>query len=35
MYQSGVAVGSILGDGGPVADYRAVPRVTFTDPEVG
>jgi len=25
----------ILGEGGPAADYRAVPRVTFTDPEVG
>jgi pyruvate/2-oxoglutarate dehydrogenase complex dihydrolipoamide dehydrogenase (E3) component len=35
MYQSGVAVRSILGEGGPAADYRAVPRVTFTDPEVG
>ncbi len=35
MYQSGVAVRDILGEGGPSADYRAVPRVTFTDPEVG
>jgi pyruvate/2-oxoglutarate dehydrogenase complex dihydrolipoamide dehydrogenase (E3) component len=35
MYQSGVAVRGILGEGGPAADYRAVPRVTFTDPEVG
>ncbi len=35
MYQSGVAVRDILGEGGPAADYRAVPRVTFTDPEVG
>ena len=35
MYQSEVAVASILGRDGPVADYRAVPHVTFTDPEVG
>jgi hypothetical protein len=25
----------ILGQDGPPADYRAVPRVTFTDPEIG
>jgi pyruvate/2-oxoglutarate dehydrogenase complex dihydrolipoamide dehydrogenase (E3) component len=35
MYQSGVAVASILGKDGPRADYRAVPHATFTDPEVG
>jgi pyruvate/2-oxoglutarate dehydrogenase complex dihydrolipoamide dehydrogenase (E3) component len=35
MYQSAVAVASILGNDGPRADYRAVPHVTFTDPEVG
>ncbi len=35
MYQSGIAVASILGRDGPTADYRAVPHVTFTDPEVG
>ncbi len=35
MYQSAVAVGDILGEDGPRADYRAVSRVTFTDPEVG
>ncbi|MGH3509448.1 MAG: dihydrolipoyl dehydrogenase family protein [Nocardioidaceae bacterium] len=35
MYQSAVAVRDILGEQGPAADYRAVPRVTFTDPEVG
>ena len=35
MYQSAVAVASILGRDGPTADYRAVPHVTFTDPEVG
>lgn len=35
MYQAGIAVRDILGQPGPPADYRAVPRVTFTDPEVG
>jgi len=35
MYQAGVAVRDILGTGGPGADYRAVPGVTFTDPEIG
>ena len=35
MYQSAIAVASILGKDGPAADYRAVPHVTFTDPEVG
>lgn len=36
MYQAGIAVQAILdADDAPEADYRAVPRVTFTDPEVG
>ena len=35
MYQADIAVRDILGTGGGSADYRAVPRVTFTDPEVG
>jgi pyruvate/2-oxoglutarate dehydrogenase complex dihydrolipoamide dehydrogenase (E3) component len=35
MYQADVAVRDILDQGGHDADYRAVPRVTFTDPEVG
>jgi pyruvate/2-oxoglutarate dehydrogenase complex dihydrolipoamide dehydrogenase (E3) component len=35
MYQAAIAVADILGQGGPRADYRAVPRVTFTDPEIG
>jgi pyruvate/2-oxoglutarate dehydrogenase complex dihydrolipoamide dehydrogenase (E3) component len=35
MYQADVAVRDLLGAGGPAADYRAVPGVTFTDPEIG
>ena len=35
MYQAGIAVRDILGQDGPAASYHAVPRVTFTDPEVG
>ncbi|HET7358502.1 MAG TPA: NAD(P)/FAD-dependent oxidoreductase [Nocardioidaceae bacterium] len=35
MYQSAIAARDILGQDGPAADYRAVPRVTFTDPEIG
>ncbi|MEO3745155.1 NAD(P)/FAD-dependent oxidoreductase [Plantactinospora sp. B5E13] len=43
MYQAGVAIDDILERAGTAsrqggarrADYRAVPRVTFTDPEVG
>ncbi len=35
MYQSAVAVRDILGQDGPEATFHAVPRVTFTDPEVG
>ncbi|MFY1697172.1 MULTISPECIES: dihydrolipoyl dehydrogenase family protein [unclassified Solwaraspora] len=35
MYQADVAVRDILDQGGPAAEYRAVPRVTFTDPEIG
>lgn len=34
MYQAGIAVSDILGQDGPVAQYHAVPRVTFTDPEI-
>lgn len=34
-YQAGIAVRDILGEPGPPADYRALPRVTFTDPEIG
>lgn len=35
MYQAAIVVRDILGQSGPPADYRAVPRVTFTDPEIG
>jgi pyruvate/2-oxoglutarate dehydrogenase complex dihydrolipoamide dehydrogenase (E3) component len=35
MYQARIAVRSILGEEGPPAEYDALPRVTFTDPEVG
>jgi pyruvate/2-oxoglutarate dehydrogenase complex dihydrolipoamide dehydrogenase (E3) component len=35
MYQAAIAADDILGRDGPPADYRALPRVTFTDPEVG
>ncbi len=34
MYQAAVAVRDLLGEDGPWADYRAVPHVTFTQPEV-
>ncbi|SFQ68788.1 Pyruvate/2-oxoglutarate dehydrogenase complex, dihydrolipoamide dehydrogenase (E3) component [Amycolatopsis arida] len=35
MYQAAIAARDILGEPGPPAEYHAVPRVTFTDPEVG
>ncbi|SDN33923.1 Pyruvate/2-oxoglutarate dehydrogenase complex, dihydrolipoamide dehydrogenase (E3) component, partial [Lentzea albidocapillata subsp. violacea] len=35
MYQATIAARHILGEDGPGAEYHAVPRVTFTDPEVG
>jgi len=35
MYQADIAVEDILGNDPPAADYRALPRVTFTDPEIG
>jgi len=35
MYQSAIAVADILGEEVEEADYRALPRVTFTDPEIG
>ncbi len=35
MYQADIVVRAILGERPAPADYRALPRVTFTDPEVG
>ncbi|RLU81189.1 pyridine nucleotide-disulfide oxidoreductase [Streptomyces griseocarneus] len=35
MYEAEIVVRAVLGEPGPEADYRALPRVTFTDPEVG
>jgi pyruvate/2-oxoglutarate dehydrogenase complex dihydrolipoamide dehydrogenase (E3) component len=35
VYQSPILVADILGQDHAPADYRAVPRVTFTDPEIG
>ncbi len=35
MYQAAIAAADILGREAAPADYRALPRVTFTDPEVG
>jgi pyruvate/2-oxoglutarate dehydrogenase complex dihydrolipoamide dehydrogenase (E3) component len=35
MYQARIVVADVLGEAGFPAQYHAVPRVTFTDPEVG
>ena len=35
MYQADIVVRDVLGEDVVPADYRAVPRVTFTDPEIG
>ena len=35
MYQAGIVIRDILGQDGPPAGYKALPRVTFTDPEIG
>ena len=35
MYQADICVDDILGRKATPAEYRALPRVTFTDPEVG
>jgi pyruvate/2-oxoglutarate dehydrogenase complex dihydrolipoamide dehydrogenase (E3) component len=35
VYQGRIVTRDILGQDGPPADYQALPRVTFTDPEIG
>jgi pyruvate/2-oxoglutarate dehydrogenase complex dihydrolipoamide dehydrogenase (E3) component len=35
MYQADICVKDILGQNPAPADYRAMPHVTFTDPEIG
>ena len=35
MYHSAIVLREILGETGALADYDALPRVTFTDPEIG
>jgi pyruvate/2-oxoglutarate dehydrogenase complex dihydrolipoamide dehydrogenase (E3) component len=35
VYEAHIAVRDILGQDGPAADYKARPRVTFIDPEIG
>jgi pyruvate/2-oxoglutarate dehydrogenase complex dihydrolipoamide dehydrogenase (E3) component len=35
IYHADIVVNEVLEKRGPAADYRAKPRVTFTDPEVG
>ena len=35
VYQARLCVADVLGPSLPEADYRALPRVTFTDPEIG
>jgi pyruvate/2-oxoglutarate dehydrogenase complex dihydrolipoamide dehydrogenase (E3) component len=35
MYQANIVVHDILGEAVSPAEYHAVPRVTFTDPEIG
>jgi len=34
-YHAAIVVRQILGQDGPLADHTALPRVTFTDPEIG
>ncbi|WHT17018.1 NAD(P)/FAD-dependent oxidoreductase [Crossiella sp. CA-258035] len=35
MYQADIVIREILGRPGPAARYHAIPRVTFTNPELG
>ncbi|NNG40938.1 NAD(P)/FAD-dependent oxidoreductase [Flexivirga sp. ID2601S] len=34
MYEAAIALRDIAGEDGPPADYRALPHVTFTEPEI-
>ena len=35
VYHAGIVIADILGEEHHAAEYHAVPRVTFTDPEIG
>jgi pyruvate/2-oxoglutarate dehydrogenase complex dihydrolipoamide dehydrogenase (E3) component len=35
LYQASIVAADILGEDPPAAEYRALPRAVFTDPEVG
>lgn len=35
MYQAGIVIRDVLGQDGPPAEYAALSRVTFLDPEIG
>ena len=35
MYHAGIVIAGLLGQDHHAAEYHAVPRVTFTDPEIG
>jgi pyruvate/2-oxoglutarate dehydrogenase complex dihydrolipoamide dehydrogenase (E3) component len=35
VYQGSIVAADILGESPPPADYASLPRVTFTDPEIG
>lgn len=35
MYQGAIVAADLMGEDPPPADYSSIPRITFTDPEVG